>query len=62
MNRAQRRAYEAGPVQMVIFHRADGWYPLELPRTDDIAEHAASNPGTLKVTDAVTEEILWVLH
>lgn len=47
-----------GPMRLVIFFRADGWYPLELPETDDLSAHAESNPGTLKIEDAAGN-ILW---
>lgn len=43
----------------VIFHRAEGWYPIQLLKGDDVAIHAELNPGTLKIEDALTGEILW---
>lgn len=43
----------------VIFHRADTFYVITAFRNDDWGEHAKLNPGTLKVTDAKTGEVLW---
>lgn len=51
---------EARGQRIVIFHRADQFYALELPFNDDWAAHAKANPGTLKVTDALTNKVLWV--
>lgn len=48
-----------GKPRLVLFHRAEGFYPLSLPGNDDLSAHAESNPGTLKITDALTGEILW---
>jgi len=62
MSRHTRRAAEARTRQtgkmMVIFRRADGWYPLELPADDDLSRHAELNPGTLAIEDAFGN-ILW---
>ena len=38
-------------TRIVIFFREEGFYPLELPVTDDLAEHARWNPGTLRIED-----------
>ena len=48
-----------GAPRVVIFHRGDMWYPLELPMNDDLAAHAECNPGTTKITDGLTGQILW---
>lgn len=53
------------PTRPVIFHRADTFYPImvyadETP--EQLAAHAGLNPGTLKITDAVTGETLWSLQ
>lgn len=48
-----------GKPRTFIFHREGMWYPLELPENDDLAAHAECNPGTLKITDAVTGKVLW---
>lgn len=47
------------PTRAVIFHRADQFYLITAFEDDDWAEHARLNPGTLKVTDAITDEVLW---
>lgn len=50
------------PTRPVIFHREGFFYPILVYADDttaDLAEHAALNPGTLKITDAVTGELLW---
>jgi hypothetical protein len=49
---------DRGPTRMVIFFRDNGWYPLELPVSDDLASHAQTNPGTLRIEDA-DGNILW---
>ena len=47
-------------MRLFIFHRAEGWYPLELPDTQtDLMDNIAINPGTLKVTDGITGEVIW---
>lgn len=48
-----------GEPRCVMFHRAEGFYMLDLPGNDDLSAHAECNPGTLKITDAITGEILW---
>ncbi len=40
-----------------IFFREDGFYPLELPEAT-VADNADSNPGTLRVMDAITGKIV----
>ena len=65
MSRRDRRAAEAQArktgKQVVIFRRADGWYPLELPVGEDLARHAELNPGTLSIEDAAGT-VLWRLQ
>jgi hypothetical protein len=34
-----------------VFHRADGFYIAEMAEDDDVAEHVALNPGTIRVED-----------
>ena len=52
----------------VCFHRADGFYLLELPDDDDIEAHGRCNPGTVRVerlrVDATGAhvEVLWPKH
>lgn len=48
-----------GKPRAVLFHREGMFYPLDLPITDDLSAHAEHNPGTLKITDALTGEVLW---
>ena len=45
-------------VRVYIFHRAEGWYPLTLPINDDLAAHAARNPGTVRIED-IDGNVLW---
>lgn len=50
------------PDRLVIFHREGMFYPILVFQHDgweQLAEHAALNPGTLKITDATTGEVLW---
>lgn len=50
------------PTRTVIFHRERMFYPVLVYQDDgwdQLAEHAALNPGTLKITDAKTGEVLW---
>lgn len=48
---------------IVIFIRKETFYPLDLPdeqcNPTTIAEHAESNPGTLRVED-VKGNVLWI--
>lgn len=41
------------------FHRADGFYPITLQDDDDARANALCNPGTLKVVNELTGEIVW---
>lgn len=34
-----------------LFHRKEGFYPLELSSDKEAVANAVCNPGTLKVTD-----------
>lgn len=50
------------PTRPTMFNRADIFYVVNTYEDDDfakLAEHAALNPGTLKITHAVTGEVLW---
>jgi hypothetical protein len=40
------------------FHRAEGWYPVELINNMEAAHHILFNPGTVKVVNETTGEIL----
>ena len=48
----------ASKKRLFFFIRADGFYPLELPE-DTVVDNAECNPGTLRVEDAQTGEIVW---
>lgn len=49
----------ASQKRIYLFHRNDGWfYPLELPEAT-VADNAIANPGTLRVEDAQTGEVVW---
>lgn len=53
------------PSRPVLFHRSDAFYMINIYPDDtpeQIGDHAGLNPGTLKVTDALTGEILWRLQ
>lgn len=43
------KAITGDPVY--LFHRADGWYPLQLKSDTEARANAENNPGTLKVTE-----------
>lgn len=42
-----------------IFHRKEGFYPLELPNDADARANAECNPGTTRVTNETTGEQIW---
>ncbi len=54
---------------VAIFFRAEGWYPIEfidpsacgLSMEQQAAQHAETNPGTLRVED-VNGTVLWRLQ
>lgn len=53
------------PTRPVIFHRSDTFYPIMVyadETREQLGDHASLNPGTLKITDAVTGETLWALQ
>jgi len=41
------------------FHRAEGFYPIELRDDDDARVNAEFNPGTQEVRCAFTGRIVW---
>lgn len=49
---------QRGPMATRIFFREGCFYILELPDDDDLAAHAESNPGTLRIED-VAGNVLW---
>lgn len=48
----------ASPKRLFLFVREEGFYPLELPELT-VADNAECNPGTLRVEDAKTGEVVW---
>lgn len=54
-----------GRDEVMIFVRAEGFYPVQgvlgIPLGEQAAEHAAINPGTLRVED-VDGNVLWRLQ
>ena len=48
----------ASPKRTFLFFRENGFYPIELPEAT-VEDCAECNPGTLKVMDALTGEIIW---
>ncbi|WP_157837240.1 hypothetical protein [Geminisphaera colitermitum] len=46
------------PIRKCLFIRENGFYMLEIPE-GTIADNAEANPGTLRVEDAITGEVLW---
>lgn len=41
------------------FHRADGFYPIELVNDIEAAHHVLFNPGTIKVVNEETEKVIY---
>lgn len=48
----------ASRIRPFIFFREGMFYPLEIPEAT-VADNAVCNPGTLRVEDALTGEIVW---
>ena len=49
-------------MKTYIFHREDGFYPIELEDDNDAIANAELNPGTVKVTTTgpdKKEEVVW---
>lgn len=42
-----------------IFHRASGWYPIDLPDDAAARANALTNPGTISIENAITGETVW---
>lgn len=42
-----------------IFHRASGWYPIELSDDATARVNALANPGTISVENVLTGETVW---
>ncbi|MHB8109688.1 MAG: hypothetical protein ACYDHW_06620 [Syntrophorhabdaceae bacterium] len=41
-----------------IFHRAEGWYPIDLANDQQAIENALINPGTIKVMQG--DRVVWM--
>jgi len=48
--------------ELVLFFRAEGFYPVQLsgmkPTDDEVPDHVALNPGTVRVEN-LQGEVLW---
>jgi len=42
-----------------LFHRKDGFYPLELENDTEAIQNAKDNPGTIKVTDMHNKRVVY---
>lgn len=51
----------ATTTTLYIFHRDKGFYPLELADDAEAIKNAQCNPGTVKVTDGITNRVVWKL-
>ena len=47
-------------MKTYIFHRKEGWYPVELRNDQEALDCVPLNPGTLKVTDA-NGRVVWAI-
>lgn len=54
--------------QLYTFHRAEGFYPMELSSEDhpskihpddQVIDHVRANPGTLKVVNEISGKIIY---
>lgn len=48
-----------GPKREVIFFRNQYFYIISIFDGEPIENHVDLNPGTLRVEDAITREVLW---
>lgn len=48
----------ASSIRLWRIHREYGWYPKNLTRENAI-KHGNETPGTVKIADAGTNEIIW---
>ena len=46
------------PIRKCVFFRVDSFYTVKLPEVT-IEDNALCNPGTIRVEDATTKEVLW---
>lgn len=47
-------------MNLYIFHRSDMFYPILLKDDKDARLNAECNPGTTKVENAITNEVVWL--
>lgn len=48
-------------MRPIIFFRGDMFYPVEYPNShSDWSAEAVRNPGTTRIEDGVTGEVLWL--
>lgn len=47
-------------MEVFMFFRAEGWYPVFLESADQAVENALANPGTLRV-ETVEGDVVWPL-
>lgn len=61
----QDRPVLGGPAELMIFVRAEGFYPVQgvlgIPLAEQARQHAELNPGTLRVED-LQANVLWRLQ
>ena len=46
--------------ELFIFFREDGFYPILLPK-ETVVDNAECNPGTLRVENGITGEVVWTV-
>ena len=48
-----------GPTREVIFFREGHFYIIKVFDGEPMENHVDLNPGTIRVEDAITREVLW---
>lgn len=46
-------------MNVYLFFREGGFYPLELTNDEAAKANAEANPGTIRVENAVTKALVW---
>lgn len=46
-------------MQLYVFFRTEGWYPMEYPDDEAAKAGAELNKGTLKVQNMLTKKVIW---
>jgi hypothetical protein len=44
-------------MQVYVFFRSEGWYPIECKDDEDAKNQAETNPGTVKVEDVAGRDV-----